>query len=151
MTRLSQKEKLYGILVGVYGLIALAVLMIPHLGDPVAKGALSPLIQWLVGTFAILLGIGLILTGIRIAAGLEMAAAAVFGPWSTHLLFAFPLVIWAGYVSFKRGARLPRNAPNASARQARGGTRPTIDAKSTVRQPPTASRRYTPPKQSRKK
>lgn len=150
MTRLSQKEKLYGIVVGVYGLIALAVLMVPHLGDPVPKGSLSPLIQWAVGSLAILLGIGLILTGIRIAAGLEMAAAAVFGPWSTHLLFAFPLVVWAGYVSFKRGARLPKGPPSTTAIRNRSA-RSSMDANSTVRKPPTASRRYTPPKQSRKK
>ncbi|MDA8081819.1 MAG: hypothetical protein M0Z96_09460 [Actinomycetota bacterium] len=147
MTRLSQKEKLYGIVVGVYGLIALAVLMVPHIGDPVPKGSLSPLIQWAVGSLAILLGIGLILTGIRIAAGLEMAAAAVFGPWSTHLLLAFPLVVWAGYVSFKRGARLPKGTTTARSRYARSA----MDVNSTVRKPPTASRRYTPPKQSRKK
>lgn len=137
-------------MVGVYGLIALAVLMVPHLGDPVAKGSLSPLIQWAVGSLAILLGIGLILTGIRIAAGLEMAAAAVFGPWSTHLLFAFPLVVWAGYVSFKRGARLPKGTPSTSATRSRFA-RSAMDVNSTVRKPPTASRRYTPPKQSRKK
>ncbi len=148
MTRLSQKEKLYGIVVGVYGLIALAILMVPHFGEPAAKGALSPFIQWLIGSLAILLGIGLILTGIRVAAGLEMAAAAVFGPWSTHLVFAFPLVVWAGYVSFKRGARLPRNT---QAQTSRSTSRSSIDAKSTLRKPPTASRRYTPPKQSRKK
>ncbi len=147
MTRLSQKEKLYGIVVGVYGLIALAVLMVPHIGDPVPKGSLSPLIQWAVGSLAILLGIGLILTGIRIAAGLEMAAAAVFGPWSTHLLLAFPLVVWAGYVSFKRGARLPKGTTTTRSRYARSA----MDVNSTVRKPPTASRRYTPPKQSRKK
>ena len=147
MTRLSQKEKLYGIVVGVYGLIALAVLMVPHLGNPVPKGSLSPLIQWAVGSLAILLGLGLILTGIRIAAGLEMAAAAVFGPWSTHLLLAFPLVVWAGYVSFKRGARLPKGTTTTRSRYARSA----MDVNSTVRKPPTASRRYTPPKQSRKK
>ncbi|TAN26894.1 MAG: hypothetical protein EPN30_03870 [Actinomycetota bacterium] len=151
MTRLSQKEKIYGVAVGVYGLIALAILMVPHFGDQVPKGAISPFAQWLVGTLAVLLGIGLILTGIRIAAGLEMAAAAVFGPWSTHLLYAFPLVVWAGFVSFKRGARLPRGSARTAGTRNRPGGKSVIDANSTVRKPPKASRRYTPPKQSRKK
>ncbi|NNN18770.1 MAG: hypothetical protein HKL84_02835 [Acidimicrobiaceae bacterium] len=151
MTRLTQKEKLYGIVVAVYGLLALAVLLVPHFGDPVAKGSLSPFIEWLVGTLTILLGIGLILSGIRIAAGLEIAAAAVFGPWSTHLLVAFPLVVWAGFVSFKRGARLPQGAARTTGFRNRSGAKSPIDVNSTLRKPPTASRRYTPPKQSRKR
>ena len=151
MTRLTQREKTYGVVIGVYGLIVLAILMVPHFGDPTPKGAISPFIQWLVGTLAVLLGIGLILTGIRIAAGLEMAAAAVFGPWSTHLLYAFPLVVWAGFVSFKRGARLPRGSTRPRGSQSRSGGKSVIDASSTIRRPPKASRRCTPPKQSRKK
>ncbi len=151
MTRLTQREKTYGVVIGVYGLIVLAILMVPHFGDPTPKGAISPFIQWLVGTLAVLLGIGLILTGIRLAAGLEMAAAAVFGPWSTHLLYAFPLVVWAGFVSFKRGARLPRGSTRPRGSQSRSGGKSVIDASSTIRRPPKASRRYTPPKQSRKK
>lgn len=151
MTRLSKNEKLSGIAVGIYGLIALAVILVPHFGEAVPKGSLSPLIEWIVGTLAVLLGIVLILTGIRVAAGLEMAAAAVFGPWSTHLLLAFPLVVWAGFVSFKRGARLPQNAKAGPGGRNGRSSRSSIDAKSTVRKPPTASRRYTPPKQSRKR
>ncbi len=151
MTRLTQREKTYGVVIGVYGLAALAILMVPHFGDPTPKGAMSPFIQWLVGTLAILLGIGLILTGIRIAAGLEMAAAAIIGPLSTHLLYALPLVVWAGYVSFKRGARLPRGSARSAWSPGRSGGKSVIDANSTIRRPPKASRRYTPPKQSRKK
>lgn len=147
MTRLTRKEKQYGYLVGAYGLVALAIIMVPQLGHPAPKGVLSPLIQWIVGSAAILIGVGLIYTGIRVAAGLEMAAAAVFGPWSTHLAFAFPLVIWAGYVSFKRGSRLARKDQP----QFNRSRQPSIDADSTIRKPPTASRRYTPPKQSKKK
>lgn len=151
MSRLTKNEKLFGIVVGIYGLVALAVLWIPHLNGPIPKGGTSPLLPWLIGSAAIVIGMVLIVLGLRMPSGLVMAAAAVLGPWSTYVIFAFPLVVWAGMVSFKRSARNQRNAAPlgfSKKRQARGVS---IDANSQVRKPPSASNRYTPPKRTRKK
>lgn len=149
MSRLTEKEKLYGILVGIYGLAALAFLWVPHFTGPLPKGGSSPFWAWLVGTVAILFALVLIIIGLRMPAGLVMAAAGVLGPWSTYLLLAFPLVVWAGFVSFKKGTRVA----SGNSRFNRNSTvrNTAIDVRSDVRRPPSASRRYTPPKNSKKK
>lgn len=150
MSRLSQKEKLYGIIVGIYGIVALSALWVPHFSGTLPKGAQSPFIPWLIGTLAILLGMGIILIGLRMPAGLVMAAVGVLGPWSTYLLLAFPLVVWAGFVSFKRTPRVsptPGSSPFFRSRPRKGA----IDVNSAVKRSPTASRRYTPPKPQKKK
>lgn len=151
MSRLTKREKQFGILVGIYGLIALGFLWLPHLGSAVPKGGTSPLIPWLIGSVSILLGMGLIVIGVRMPAGAVMAAAAVLGPWSTYIILSFPLIVWAGFVSFKRGARLERGSQNSGFGRKTSGRPGAIDAKSEVRKPPAQSRRYTPPKQPRKK
>lgn len=155
MSRLTEKEKLYGIIVGIYGIIALGFLWIPHFSGPLPKGATSPFLPWLIGTVGILVAIGFIIKGLRMPSGLVMAAAGVLGPWSTYLLLAFPLVVWAGFVSFKRGTRQVQGA-NASSGQKRTpgnlfNRKSAIDVKSQIRKPPSQSRRYTPPKKTKKK
>lgn len=155
MSRLSEKEKLYGIIVGIYGIIALGYLWIPHFSGPLPKGATSPFLPWLIGTVGILVAIGFVVKGLRMPSGLVMAAVGVLGPWSTYLLLAFPLVVWAGFVSFKRGARQSQgtNNPTSPRRPSSGlfNKKSAIDVKSQIRKPPTQSRRYTPPKNSKKK
>ena len=150
MSRLTDKEKLYGILVGIYGIIALGFLWIPHFNGPLPKGATSPFIPWLVGTLAIVVTLFLVIKRLRMPSGLMMAAVGVLGPWSTYLLLAFPLVVWAGFVSFKRGARQVQPSKANGVSGGMFGRRSAIDAKSEVRKPPGQSRRYTPPKKPRK-
>ncbi len=127
---LDRRERLAGLAGAGLAAVAFAVVWVPHLNQPTAKGHQAAAVYLAVGLVEALVLAGCTLAKRRYLVGFASLVLA-FGPWNAYFVLAFPFLALAGWTLF-RATRLARStgatrrgsAGRAVTRPDRGHTRP---------------------------